>query len=260
MYQEQEVVIVLPDYVGHENLELISQSHRFNDWMYGEIKPVLHGDVLEVGSGIGTFSEKIIRDLPSSNITLTDASLTYVRALEERFSNDHDNNIFTYKLDLNCKTDYEQIGYEKFDSILAINVLEHIKNDEFALEELYKMLKSEGSLVVLVPCHKFLYNVIDTSIGHFRRYTEKDLESKARRAQFTIDRMFYFNMLGIVGWYINGNLGRNPKINSGAYKIFDKVVPLIKYSEKIVGKKVGLSLICYLKKNISKRYTLETME
>lgn len=258
MYEEQELVIILPDYVGHENLELISQSQRFIDWMYGEIKPVLHGDVLEVGSGIGTFSEKIIHDLPSSNVTLTDASLTYVRALEERFSND--NNIFSYKLDLNCKGDYERIGYEKFDSILAINVLEHIENDELALEELYKMLKSEGSLAVLVPCHKFLYNVIDTSIGHFRRYTEQDLESKARKAQFTIDRMFYFNMLGIVGWYINGNLGRNPKINSGAYKIFDKFVPLIKYSEKIIGKKMGLSLICYLKKNISKRYSLETTE
>lgn len=258
MYEEQELVIMLPDYVGHENLELVSRSRRFNDWMYGEIKPVLHGDVLEVGSGIGTFSEKIIHDLPYSNITLTDSSLTYVRALEERFSND--NNIFSYKLDLNCKGDYERIGYEKFDSILAINVLEHIENDDFALEELYKMLKSEGSLVVLVPCHKFLYNVIDTSIGHFRRYTEQDLESKARKAQFTIDRMFYFNMLGIVGWYINGNLGRNPKINSGAYKIFDKVVPLIKYSEKIIGKKMGLSLICYLKKNTFRRYNLETTE
>jgi SAM-dependent methyltransferase len=258
MYEEQKLVIILPDYVGHENLELISRSHRFIEWMYGEIKPVLHGDVLEVGSGIGTFSEKIIRDLPSSNVTLTDASLTYVRALEERFSND--NNIFTYKLDLNCKRDYEGIGYEKFDSILAINVLEHIKNDEFALEELHKMLKREGLLVVLVPCHKFLYNVIDTSIGHFRRYTKRDLESKARKAQFTIDRMFYFNMLGIVGWYINGNLGGNPKINSGAYKIFDKIVPLIRYSEKIIGKKMGLSLICYLKKNISKSDTLKTME
>jgi SAM-dependent methyltransferase len=258
MYEEQKLVIILPDYVGHENLELISRSHRFIEWMYGEIKPVLHGDVLEVGSGIGTFSEKIIRDLPSSNVTLTDASLTYVRALEERFSND--NNIFSYKLDLNCKRDYERIGYEKFDSILAINVLEHIKNDEFALEELYKMLKREGLLVVLVPCHKFLYNVIDTSIGHFRRYTKRDLESKARKAQFTIDRMFYFNMLGIVGWYINGNLGGNPRINSGAYKIFDKIVPLIRYSEKIIGKKMGLSLICYLKKNISKRDTLKTME
>jgi SAM-dependent methyltransferase len=258
MYEEQNLVIILPDYVGHENLELMSRSHRFIEWMYGEIKPVLHGDVLEVGSGIGTFSEKIIRDLPSSNVTLTDASLTYVRALEERFSND--NNIFTYKLDLNCKRDYERIGYEKFDSILAINVLEHIKNDEFALEELHKMLKREGLLVVLVPCHKFLYNVIDTSIGHFRRYTKRDLESKARKAQFTIDRMFYFNMLGIVGWYMNGNLGGNPRINSGAYEIFDKIVPLLRYSEKIIGKKMGLSLIGYLKKNISKSDTLKTME
>src|SRR6266513_1839882 len=119
--------------------------------------------------------------------------------LEKRFSKSNDgkkinnnNNISICKLDLNCKADYEKIGYEKFDSIIAINVLEHVEDDIFALQQLYKMLKSEGILIILVPCHKFLYNVIDTNVGHFRRYTKKDLELKIRKTRFSIERMFYF--------------------------------------------------------------------
>jgi SAM-dependent methyltransferase len=242
-------------YSGHENLEIVSQSNRFNNWIYKEILTGLKGDILEVGSGIGTFSEKIIRDFPLSHITLTDISLAYVKRLEERFSksnnnnNNNTNNISTYKLDLNCKADYDKIGYERFDSIIAINVLEHVEDDIFALQQLYKMLRSEGILIALVPCHKFLYNVIDTNVGHFRRYTKKDLELKIRKTRFSIERMFYFNILGIIGWYVNGNIANNPKINSNASKLFDRIVPLLKYAEEKTGKKIGLSIICYLKKH-----------
>ena len=245
-------------YSGHENLEIDVCRTHFNNWIYKEIFPGLKGDILEVGSGIGTFSQKIIRDVQHSHITLTDISLPYVKKLEERFSKSNDgnnnninnnNSISICKLDLNCKADYEKIGYEKFDSIIAINVLEHVEDDIFALQQLYKMLKSEGILIILVPCHKFLYNVIDTNVGHFRRYTKKDLELKIRKTRFSIERMFYFNMLGIIGWYINGNIAKNPKINSSASKLFDRIVPLLKYVEAMTGKKIGLSIICYLKKH-----------
>jgi len=244
-------------YSGHENLEIDVCRTHFNNWIYKEIFPGLKGDILEVGSGIGTFSQKIIRDVQHSHITLTDISLPYVKKLEERFAKSNDgnnninnnNNISICKLDLNCKADYEKIGYEKFDSIIAINVLEHVEDDIFALQQLYKMLKSEGILIILVPCHKFLYNVIDTNVGHFRRYTKKDLELKIRKTRFSIERMFYFNMLGIIGWYINGNIAKNPKINSSASKLFDRIVPLLKYVEAMTGKKIGLSIICHLKKH-----------
>ncbi len=89
--------------------------------------------------------------------------------------------------------------------------------------------------------------MIDTNVDHFRRYEKKDLESKIRKAQFTIERMFFFNMLGIIGWYINGNLAKSPKINGNASKLLDKMVPLLKYAEKMTGKKIGLSLVYYLK-------------
>ena len=244
------------EYSGHYNLELVSQNHRFNNWMYQEISAGLEGDVLEIGSGLGTYSEKIIGDMPTSHIMLTDIAPSYIEVLTNKFSSIN-NNVSVSKLDLNRKEDYEKIGYGKFDSILALNVLEHVKNDEFALEQLYKMLKEEGTLVILVPCYKFLYNVIDKNVGHFRRYTKKELGYKVTKTQFVIKRIFYFNMLGIVGWYLNGSLAKNPQINSTASRIFDSLVPASQYIERLTGRRLGLSIICYLRKEPDKRTLLQ---
>jgi 2-polyprenyl-3-methyl-5-hydroxy-6-metoxy-1,4-benzoquinol methylase len=238
------------EYSAHTNLELDAQSHRFTRWLYNEVSAGLKGDVLEIGSGIGTYSEKIINDKSrASHVMLTDIAPSYIEALTKKFfSNNNNNNVSVSKLDLNRKEDYEKIGYGKFDSILGLNVLEHVENDEFALRQLYRMLKDEGTMVLLVPCHKFLYNVLDKKAGHFRRYTKKELEYKVSKTQFIIQRIFYFNMLGIVGWYLNGGLAKNPQINGTAYRIFDSLVPVSQHIERLVGKRLGLSIICYLRK------------
>lgn len=233
-------------YIGHENLELMSDSHRFNNWMYEEILPPLFGDILEIGSGIGTFSDILIKDFPNANLTFTDISPIYVEKLKKKYSMKR--NIAIHGLDLNKKIDYQRIGYEKFDSILAVNVLEHVENDEFAIAQLYEMLKEKGNLVVLVPCHKFLYNVIDRKIGHFRRYTKEELADKIRKTGFSIDRIFYFNTVGLIGWYLNGNLLKNPKVSGTGLRILDSAVPVLKNVERIFGKRIGLSVICYAKK------------
>lgn len=237
-------------YAGHENLEIISQSHRFNNWMYKRISRGLRdrgGYILEVGSGLGTFSGKIIQEIPSeSQIVLTDLSTNYIEVLKEKFSNQK--NVSVSRLDLDSKEDYLMIGYEKFNSIIALNVLEHVRDDEYAFRELYKMLKKGGVMTVLVPCHKVLYNVIDTHLGHFRRYTKNELEEKISKTDFVIENIFYFNMLGILGWYINGNLFKRATISASASRLYDKLVPILEYVEPITFRNIGLSLICYLRK------------
>ena len=236
---------ILSEYVGHENLETATQRKNFTKWVYEAIFSGLKGDILEVGSGLGTFSEHIIRDFPDSSVTLSDISLSYIQNLKEKFSG---KNVTVCKLDLNVQEDYEDIGYEKFDSIIAVNVLEHVKNDELALQQLYKMLRKNGILIVLVPANKFLYNVIDKSIGHWRRYTKNELETKIKNTKFSVEKMFSFNMLGMVGWYVNGNLCKKAVINKKASKVFDKLVPVMKVVEKILRRRIGLSIICYSKK------------
>ncbi len=236
------------NYSGHENLEAISHSHRFNKWMYEEIRPEINvnGNILEVGSGIGTFSKMLVNDFPNSHLTLTDVSYEYIVELGKEFQNNK--NVTTAKLDLNNQDDYERIGYGQFDSIMAVNVLEHVENDEFALTQLYNMLKDKGTLVILVPSHKVLYNDIDKNIGHFRRYAKKDLKNKIVKSGFDLDRMFCFNALGIIGWFLNGKVFKKSQVNGNGLKVLDTLVPVMKQAERVAGKRVGLSIICYLRK------------
>jgi 2-polyprenyl-3-methyl-5-hydroxy-6-metoxy-1,4-benzoquinol methylase len=238
------------DYLGHANLEIISENSRFNDWMYKHIKVGLKekmGNILEVGSGLGTISEKIIRDMgPSAHLTLTDVSITYVQILKKKYSSFK--NVSVSTMDLNTREDYSKIGYERYDSIVAINVLEHVRDDLLALHEIYKMLKKGGVLIILVPSHKFLYNVIDKKIGHFRRYTKKDLCSKINETNFTIMHMQYFNTVGVLGWYFNGNVLKNAGIGRTASRWFDRLVPILDYLDRMTFNRTGLSLICHLEK------------
>ena len=233
------------EYFGHENLELVSIGDNFNNWMYEQIFPAIKGDILEIGSGLGTFSEKIIQDFSDSSITLSDISIEYIEKLKEKFAKQ---NVSVVRLDLNSIDDYLKIGNEKFDTMIALNVLEHVEKDVFALKQLYKMLKKNGKLILLVPSHKFLFNAIDSNIGHHRRYTKNELENKIKQTQFSIIRIFYFNLVGIIGWYINGNLRKNTQIDTKAFKLFDKLVPVFRKFELLLQKKAGLSLICYLEK------------
>jgi 2-polyprenyl-3-methyl-5-hydroxy-6-metoxy-1,4-benzoquinol methylase len=234
------------DYVGHKNLEIISSSCQFNNWIYEKVIGRVCGSILELGSGLGVFSEKIVHDMSTSEIILTDKSLSYLNNLENKFANR--TNVTVNKLDLECITDYQQIGYDKFDTIIAINVLEHVKNDTFVFEQLYRMLRKNGTIILLVPSYKFLYNHIDLSIGHERRYTKKELQTKIQKCQFIIEQIQSFNLAGILGWYVNGNLLRNAAISTAAVKLFDRLVPFWKFLDHITFNKIGLSIICYLRR------------
>jgi ubiquinone/menaquinone biosynthesis C-methylase UbiE len=238
-------MIPMSEYLGYDSLQDTARKRNFNNWLYQQIFPGIKGDILEVGSGIGTYSEKIIRDFPQSQIALSDISDKYVKNLQEKFNK---KNILFFKLDLDCSSDYEKIGFEKFDTIIAVNVLDNVKNDEFALLQLYKMLKKDGMLLLLLPAHKFLYNQLDTNIGRLRRYSRGELESKIKKTDFKIVKLFHFNLMGTIGWYLNGKSGENPSLSDSAFRIFDSIIPVSKAIEKITCKRFGLSVICYLKK------------
>ena len=185
----------------------------------------------------------VLKVLKKNSLSLIDGP--NVKNLEKKFVSE---SINIFKLDLNNKEDFKKIGYEKFDSIIAINVLEHVEDDNFALSELYKMLKKDGMLIILVPANKFLYNVIDKSIGHWRRYTKNELKNKLIVNNFKIEKIFSFNILGIFGWFLNGNVFKKSEINKNASSIFDKLIPIMKVIEKYSGRPFGLSVICYCKK------------
>ena len=160
---------------GTETLEVISEAGKFNQWMYQTIKPYCSGNILEVGSGIGNISQFFLND--NFNVSLSDLSADYFKILESKFSG-FDNLKGLFTLDF-AEKELEQkyphlIG--QFDTVFALNVLEHVPDHEQAIRNCRLLLKPGGNLVILVPAFQSLFNQFDIALEHQRRYTPKSLK------------------------------------------------------------------------------------
>ncbi len=131
----------------------------------------------------------------------------------------------------------------KYDSVFALNVVEHIEEDILAIRNCHKLLKEHGKLVILVPAYAKLYNRFDKELEHFRRYTRKGLNQILTSGKFQVQHSQYFNFMGIAGWYISGKLQKNKTIPKSQMSLYNKLVPLFKLVDKCLFNKAGLSTI-----------------
>jgi SAM-dependent methyltransferase len=211
---------------------------RFTQWMFDTIKPYVRGRVLEVGSGIGTFSARL-RTI-DRNAVFSDVDPDFLRRLRRRFPKNT-----TLSLDI---SDPKQMSLARslgpFDTIVFLNVLEHVEDDVRALRLLRTLLSPTGRIVCLVPTHKFLYNPIDESLGHYRRYTKEELAQKVRTNGYRIEDIFAFNVFAIPGWFVTGNLLRRRTVNPGAMRLFNWFVPVFSLLDRVVlRRRIGISTI-----------------
>jgi hypothetical protein len=128
-------------------------------------------------------------------------------------------------------------------------VIEHIEDDNLSVENMMKFLKAGGTLTVLVPAYDFLYNGLDTTLNHYRRYNKKSVV-KLMEKHGTLVNVFYFNAIGILGWFVSGKLFKNKTILQGEMKLYNSMVPLIRLVDRILCRKVGLSVICAIRKPV----------
>lgn len=223
---------------GDRSLEITRAQSRFTDWMYDEVRPYVRGHVLEVGSGIGTYSAYIARQ--DRKAVFSEIDRSYVARLAKRFPR---NDVFL--LDISDQKHIAAVRRRhRFDTIIFLNVLEHVKDDRRALRLLRTLLVPGGRIICLVPTHKFLYNSIDRSIHHYRRYTKDELSSKVAGAGFKVERMFSFNFFAIFGWWVNGNLLKRSMVGGGALRLFNALVPVFRLFERwVLRRSVGISTI-----------------
>lgn len=217
-------------------LEKVSKARNVVRWMYGEILPFVKGDILEVGAGLGTYSQMLYRDFPG-RLFLSDIDPIFVSRLRGLFD---DKRVAVFRWNLEQDIEFQF----KFDTVICLNVLEHIRDDLSALRRLGRLLRLNGVLVLLVPAHKFLYNSLDRTLKHYRRYAKSELKMKLEASGFSVRRLFYFNMFGIPGWYANGNLLKKQETNPAAYGIFDRLTLFFMRIERMLPRRLtGISLI-----------------
>jgi 2-polyprenyl-3-methyl-5-hydroxy-6-metoxy-1,4-benzoquinol methylase len=171
------------------------------------IKRYLHGDTLEVGAGCGSFT-RYYENKKISSITLTEKDKKNILTLSEKFKNDK-------KIKVVNKYVYNLV--KKFDVILYLHVLEHIKDDHSEIKAAIKRLKKNGSLIILVPAHNKMYSNLDKIVGHYRRY-ELNFFQKKFKSLRQID-LKYLDSSGYVLYFLNKLMFKKEKYPS-KFKIF----------------------------------------
>lgn len=230
------------DFEGWQTLEAIASAPLFNAWMYETISPRMNGKILEIGSGIGNISNFFLQE--GKQIMLSDIRESYCRYLVSKFGH-LSPCLGVRQIDLvhpNFALEYADL-LSTFDSVFALNVVEHIENDNLAIANAQKLLKSGGRLVILVPAYQWLYNEFDKSLAHYRRYSKRSLSTLFLKNNFYIEKKYHFNFAAMGGWWFSGSVLRKKIIPSGQMKIYNALVPVFKWVDKLVVGRIGISVI-----------------
>ena len=215
----------------------MQRAGRYTKWQYEAVAPYIGAHVLELGAGVGSISAYLVRK--SERIWITDVDADYLDILKARFG--HYRNVTIGSLD---PVEERWVAMAKewdLDTIVSLNLLEHVDDDLAMLRHVYAALRPGGRAILLVPAQPGLYNAVDRSLGHRRRYAPNQLRRVVLQAGFEPVRIFPFNKLGTVAWYVNGALLPQSTVTGAHLRAYDYVVPLARRLEWLP--LPGLSLI-----------------
>jgi SAM-dependent methyltransferase len=216
----------------HDTLLRMAAAERYNAWLLDRAEPYLGRRVLDVGAGIGTFTELLA---PRCELVVAvEADPGFTRILEQRFADDSNVQVVHAEAETSLPDG-------PFDSIVCFNVLEHIAADDEALTSFRGRLAPGGALLLLVPAHPHLYGATDRMLGHERRYRKLQLRGRLENAGFLVDVLRHVNPVGALGWLVSARLLSREEIPRASLAVFDRTVPLVRHLDRL-RLPVGLSL------------------
>jgi SAM-dependent methyltransferase len=218
-------------------------ARNYYAWIAAQFQPWLGRRVLDVGGGHGAHLEHVVDE--SRFVMSVDISDECVRDMRARFAGAR---FEARRGDITDPGLARELASLGFDTVLCINVLEHIERHGAALRAMAEILRPKaGHLFLFVPAHPLLYGTPDELAGHFRRYTRPSLRALLREAGFPAHRAYYFNAAGALAYFVNARLLR-PRTLSGPVdaqiKVFDRLfVPVLRRLEGLVPVPFGQSLV-----------------
>jgi glycosyltransferase involved in cell wall biosynthesis len=213
--------IFVEDESGGEILERLNRAPRFTRWMADVIRPYIGDRVLEVGAGTGNMSVHL---MPRSVYWATDVNSHYL----------------DYLVTLRAARPYMRVAYtdamdgatfpkgQSFDTVVCLNVVEHVQDDLGALRNVWNALSDGGRAIILVPCGPKLYGTLDEVLGHFRRYTREQLVGVAEQAGFRVEHVLNFNRPGVPAWWLNGRFLHRKTFGLGQIRILNILTPVFR--------------------------------
>ncbi|MGI8470110.1 MAG: methyltransferase domain-containing protein [Pyrinomonadaceae bacterium] len=234
-------------YAGRD-LESMSFAMNYHEWILDEFRPFLGKHFVEVGAGTGSFSELLLQENPQT-LSLIEPSEMFGQLQNNILQLKSESAVKLYQ-SVFTKAAAEIAARQKPDSIVYVNVLEHIEDDLTELKTIYQTLEKGGRCFIFVPALMGLYGEFDRKIGHFRRYTKSELKNKCKLAGFNIIKSKYFDFAGIIPWYAKYKILKSDSLNAGAVTLYDKiVVPVTSRLEKIIPVPIGKNLLLIAEKN-----------
>ncbi|HKC24311.1 MAG TPA: bifunctional glycosyltransferase/class I SAM-dependent methyltransferase, partial [Thermoanaerobaculia bacterium] len=214
--------------VGAITLRRMSKLGSYNEWLHKRFEGWLGKRILEVGSGVGNqtrfFAER-------ERVIASDIEAHYLRELGAKFERRSNVRIGSFRFPLTEK-DREDLLAERIDTIVCLNVLEHIEDDASTLRDFARVLPPGGHLALLVPALPALYGTLDQHLNHFRRYSADELRSKVTEAGFAVDTVRFLNRPGVFGWWLNSRVLKRKVLPSRQLSAFRFLLPLLALEEK----------------------------
>jgi SAM-dependent methyltransferase len=226
-----------------EELDALAGARNYYRWIVRRFSPFLGQRVVEVGAGIGTFAEHLLDSAPEIDLTLVEPAANNYPHLRARFAD---------RPHVRIRHGYlEDAGEpESADSIVAVNVMEHVRDDAAFVEAAHRLLAPGGHLLLFVPAVPAIYGSLDRAFEHFRRYTRPVLAERLRGAGLEPLRVQYTNLPGVAAWWLSGKVLRRRTVSARDARLYDRwVIPWVQALERVWTPPVGQSLIAVARKN-----------
>jgi glycosyltransferase involved in cell wall biosynthesis len=207
---------------GSQILGRLARAPRFNAWMAETIAPFCGQRVLEIGSGIGNLTRRLI---PREQYVASDVNPLYLHSLNGL-------TVDRPYLDVTFTDVTKGHSFPKidggFDTVICLNVIEHVEDDVAALRNIRDVLAPNGKAIVLVPQGPEIMGTLDEVLGHKRRYTRETFTKLASDAGFEIRNLIMFNRVGRPAWWLNGKVLRRREFGLGQILALNALTPVFR--------------------------------
>ena len=219
-------------------LDIVESVTVWRRYVHYLNKKYYKNNFLEIGAGIGSFTDRYKKDI--KNIFLTEIDKQNLHILKTKYQNDKNITVLESQI-ANVS--------QKFNTICHFNVLEHIKDDKEEIINCLNKINKEGYLVILAPAHNKLYSNLDKDVGHYRRY-EKSFFENLNLSNGEIVELKYMDCMGYFLYYMNKLIYKKEIYPSG-FKIFiwDKIfTPITILLDFLTAYRFGKNVLCVIKK------------
>lgn len=220
------------------------QMTAYPRYLLSRVSPVLGKRVWEIGVGHGQYTAELRRQM--REVLGTDIDRDCIEALGRRFANDH--HVQTGWIDLRDRDSIYAHREFNADSVVCLNVLEHVQEDVAALRWMREACPPGAGLGLVVPAHRWLYGKMDEEAGHYRRYSRSMLADVLKQAGWTAEKIAYINLTGAAGWWFHSRLRRqaglaDASVNAQMLKA-DRWLPrFARVTDPLFGSVAGLSVL-----------------